>query len=1128
MQVKPIKLLISAFGPYAGTMPEIEFGRFEERGLFLISGDIGAGKTTLFDAICFALYGTTSGSYRNTDTLRSQFADPDTESFVDFYFEHQGKNYHVYRQPAYVRAKKKGKGVITEQEKAVWYEEGKAPIEGIRPVNTAVKELLRIDDKQFMQIAMIAQGEFWNLLNAKTDERTGILRTIFMTDGYKKIENLLKDRMDEQYREKARLSGSIVQYFCDTECAKADENPSAAPEPANDHVMPDHSGSAFEGEALWQELEDLKRRARQSGSAWNVHEMTNLMSRLIDREETLLASLSESLAKAEQEKTACEQSLTLAKTHNEILDRLKTLEEERAALQEKGKEIPNLQIRLQRQRRALREVYPVYHTWKEKERERIDSQKKIEKTRAGLEQAKTDAQVAEEKLEKAQGLAEEAFVCRQRADRIGGEKAQYKNRDALKSKQADLQKEGARLQLEMKKLRDEEKALASRIMELEETKEALQDSPTQLVRVKAQGEKLTALQRQTREILQTKAPAWKKKEAALAKAQQDFEVSRSAFETAAGRRDTAQRALENARAGILASRLQEGEKCPVCGSVHHPEPAKLSETDVTEETFKELDREMKIRQSAKEKALGKAESARAGLEQMMLQLRRDIGLCLADPMAVGQDAGRRETLQENYTGHDSTETLPGVNDTADAPTETLLEANDTANVPIETLLEAIEDIDSNLQKQIRENQSSEHALKADCEKLRETEKNLEKARSEQTRALKEALEHTSALWETNKTNAAATDAALEALKGLSYSDWPEAKMQMDLALGRAKEIADQITKAREEKGKADRLVAGMTAAMETLERTAGERLEEEERCKDACKVRVEAAGFASTEEMLSFVVTEEKISEEEAFIASYSEAVSRNEGLLSQTKADAEGKTRVDIDTLREACERQNRDVRSRREQVHALQGRMNNNRDRLEKIRAQSGDLEGAEHQAATVAGLYRLVTGQTGKGRITLEQYVQSAGFDGIIRAANKRLYPMSEGRFELFRRSDSIGRRSNTFLDLEVLDHYTGYRRPVGSLSGGESFEASLSLALGLSDTVSSHLGGVQMDALFVDEGFGTLDRKAIENALEILSGLSGAGKLVGIISHREELMESVPRQIRVEKTKEGSLIHIETGE
>ena len=200
--MKPIKLIMSAFGPYAGTMPAIEFSQFEEKGLFLISGDTGAGKTTIFDAICFALYGETSGRFRDTKNLRSEYAKESTETYVDFYFSHQGREYHVWRRPEYERKKQRGTGVTSIKEKAVFYSENSIPIEGKTQVNEAVKELLHIDEKQFKQIAMIAQGEFLALLNARTDDRTKILRTIFQTSGYNNIEYRLKDRMDTSYKTK--------------------------------------------------------------------------------------------------------------------------------------------------------------------------------------------------------------------------------------------------------------------------------------------------------------------------------------------------------------------------------------------------------------------------------------------------------------------------------------------------------------------------------------------------------------------------------------------------------------------------------------------------------------------------------------------------------------------------------------------------------------------------------------------------------------------------------------------------------------------------------------------------------------------------------------------------------------
>ena len=221
--MKPIKLIMSAFGPYAEKMPAIEFSQFEEKGLFLISGDTGAGKTTIFDAICFALYGETSGKFRDTKNLRSEYAKDTIETYVDFYFSHQGRNYHVWRKPGYERKKQRGSGVTSVNEKAIFYSEDNKSIEGKTLVNDTVKELLHINEKQFKQIAMIAQGEFWNLLNAKTDERTKILRTIFQTSGYNNIEYRLKDRMDASYKLKVQTENSIVQYFSDVTIDKDDE-----------------------------------------------------------------------------------------------------------------------------------------------------------------------------------------------------------------------------------------------------------------------------------------------------------------------------------------------------------------------------------------------------------------------------------------------------------------------------------------------------------------------------------------------------------------------------------------------------------------------------------------------------------------------------------------------------------------------------------------------------------------------------------------------------------------------------------------------------------------------------------------------------------------------------------------
>jgi len=280
--------------------------------------------------------------------------------------------------------------------------------------------------------------------------------------------------------------------------------------------------------------------------------------------------------------------------------------------------------------------------------------------------------------------------------------------------------------------------------------------------------------------------------------------------------------------------------------------------------------------------------------------------------------------------------------------------------------------------------------------------------------------------------------------------------------------------------------------------------------------------------MLKAAVGEKLLTEREQQLKDYQEACRDNSVRLVQAKQDAEGRSRIDIEALRTETEKQEQAVNALRERCNVIRFRISANAEKQAAMESRREQLYRAAHEAGLSRRLYELVRGTTRNGKITLEQYVQAAGFDSIIRAANRRLIPMSDGQYELCRQEDAPGRKSSTFLDLEVLDNYTGHRRPVGNLSGGESFKASLSLALGLSDTVSSDLGGVQMDAIFIDEGFGTLDRKSIANAMDILINLSGSNKLVGIISHREELVENIPQQIRVTKTRSGSMISIETGD
>jgi exonuclease SbcC len=1059
--MKPIKLLISAFGPYAGKMPEIDFTQFEDRGLFLISGDTGAGKTMLFDAICFALYGTTSGTYRDTRNLRSEYAKDTDESYVDFYFSHQGKEYHVWRQPAYERKKQRGLGVITEKEKAVFYESGKVPIEGLTQVNIAVRELLHINEKQFKQIAMIAQGEFRDLLNARTEQRTEILRTIFMTDGYKNIEYKLKDRMDASYKRKVRAEESIVQYFGDV--------------------------SADAQDAVYEELNELKERARRSGSAWNLEEMLNLLERLINEDKAKLKQVNAKLKLAEKELDANKNALATAQTNNRFIDRLQELQKERTALEERKQEIEQITAVLQKQKAATREVYPLYMTWKQKAGELSDTQNQIERKKQDLENALVQAGKAAAACTEAETHQTEAERFQKKIHKIDDEQPKYQQREELTESLKKLQKTQSDISGEESALLESEKKLKERVLTLKKLVEDLKEKPEKLADAKAAGDRLSEWNQDMTAILNQQLPERKRKQATLSAKQQAFRIARERYDEADSKRAEAERVLENCRAGLLAEGLAEGQKCPVCGSIHHPEPAKLPETSVTEEEVKILQAEAKKLQEEKAAANTAAEKAKTALEQYEEQLRTAI----------------RNSLESSFL---------------DVPAD---------GEDLDVLIAALNNAKAVAAAQMNDNIQLQKRLAGDCDALKKAENDLEKAQGKESEQLNHKKEALAEKKHSTETDIAEITAVLKTLKNLSFSDWNEAKAERTKAADEAERILADISKAAEKKKEADSKVTTIKSARKTLEDGLLKLEKDEKKRRSSLDEALTSKNFTTVDEMLELVVKESRLMKCDEEINRYHQAAATNRIQLAQAEKDAKGKEPVDIEMLQTVCKEQAAAVDTIRKTSNTIENRIKSNQEKQSRIAAQRTELEGSRKENGICTRLYNLVKGTTGNGKITLEQYIQAAGFDGIIAAANRRLLPMSDGQFQLYRQEDSLGKKSNNFLDLEVLDHYTGHRRPVGNLSGGESFKASLSLALGLSDTVSSNLGGIQMDALFVDEGFGTLDRKSIDNAMDILIHLSGSNKLVGIISHREELMENIPQQMKIRKTKEGSQITFETG-
>lgn len=1064
--MKPIKLIISAFGPYADKATEIDFERFEDKGLFLIAGDTGAGKTTIFDAISFALYGVASGSRRDTKGLRSEYADDSVKSYVDFYFSHQGRNYHVHREPGYIRPKQRGEGLIEEKEKAELHCEGEETLEGLNAVNTAITEILHIDVNQFKQIVMIAQGEFWNLLNAKTDERTAILRTVFMTAGYKNIEEQLKLQMDEAHGNFADAQSSIIQYF---DGAKVDENAEA------------HAEYAV-----------LRARALDSKSAWNVEEMISLLNGAVDDDCIKEKETASILSQKNKELDKSKEALTLAKSNNEILDRYSKLQEEERILEAKKESVSQRKSALDKSKTATHVLKPDYDVIEGKKSELSRVTEELAKQEALKQTSQENAAEAGNKLKACEARLEKRDELNAKVQLISKEEDKYRKKSAALDELSELANKTEQLQTASDQYESDKEELEKETERLQKTVDSLKDRPRQKADNDYALKSLATLIEQMEKALnQSESLANRKEE--LSAEREEFIKAESAYKEAKNAYDEAETVFDHCRAGILAKKLEDGKPCPVCGSTSHPLPAALSDEDISEDRLEMLQNAANAAKDRKDEVLLKVTGLASSIEESEKSLRGEIRDCLEN-----------EYCKDEYS----------VDYSADCDSTECVKLLDKA-------LNGIKEMH-------KEATTKSISLEKDCRLLEESLKELNNARTDKLKELNLRGETLHKSISENDSRTAALKAQLSEYENLTYGSYEEAKKALDSAKEEAARIDEEYAKAQEYDKECAKTLAAVTASIKA-NNDAKERLDKEIEtmlCDFDGKLKMHE--IANEEIFLSLVMGEQDILIAERQINEYNTAVATNKVQLAQAAADADGKSYVNEQELSDEYETMKKLADNIRSEGEIIRNRITANREIIEKITALSESVAGYQKDYNLKKRLYDLVRGTTGNGKITLEQFVQAAGFDCIIAAANRRLGPMTEGRYELFRKEDSIGKKSNTFLDLEVLDNYTGKRRPVGNLSGGESFNASLSLALGLSDTVSSNAGGVQMDALFVDEGFGTLDSKSIERALETLISLSGPGKLVGVISHREELAGNITQQILVKKTPKGSNIEIVTCE
>lgn len=937
--MRPEKLTISAFGPYADKT-EIDFSRLGEGGLYLITGDTGAGKTTIFDAITFALYGQASGQVRDSAMFRSKYADIETETFVEFVFSYQGKKYQVFRSPEYMAPKKRGTGLtLRKAEAQLIYPDERQPVTKARDVTRAIEELLGLDYEQFTQIAMIAQGDFQKLLFAGTVQRGEIFRQIFHTGLYQQVQLKLKDAARSRYKDYDEMRRSIAQYL--------------------------------DGVKVWQaegteaeEFAELKKVKFEG----KLERSLDLLKSFIDEGE----SREEELLKQEQE-----------------------VDQKLHAMEKK--------LHLSAQKRSL-------------EQKREFAGKQLEKVLLELEKISAEAEKYKDTDKKCEELG---LLIREKQE-------QLKKYQVLEQLQKELGEIGA--QLEKCKTQQEvnirhEQQLHKDMEQLKQERSQLENSELDLQKAITEKEKRTQRKtelnglesgiREFRSLYEATKEQQKKYQDAYEKAQQQREYYQQIFHS-----------FLDAQAGLLAQELKENEPCPVCGSLSHPHPRRISPGGtVTQET---LDNE-KIKLDKLEK-FSVDQSLEAGkLKERSNASWRQI-VTSAEELLEDFQEFRKETKNGNG------------------------QAGDFMTVWNQMIFMIN-----------REKEQCEKLLAESDRKIRKAQENI-KRRKTAEKLLEDLEKEKEKLQE--KKNFCDREQA-----GLTIKASENEKQQ--------KNVAEEIRQTHLEDGK------------EVLEKEIKEKKQEYIDLKEnSRKIKEKLERFQAEKERITSTI--KTLEEQQKEIGEI-----REEEIREQYSESTAQKT----------------ELAEKRKELFSIQS---GNLEIYQKVQKRREEMSKAEKEYVWMKNLSDTANGSlNGKAKIELETYIQMAYFDRILRRANLRLLTMSSGQYELKRQEQSENRKEKAGLDLNVVDHYNGTERSVKTLSGGESFQASLSLALGLSDEIQASAGGIRLDSMFVDEGFGSLDEEALSQAVKALSSLADGHRMVGIISHVAELKERIENKIIVTK-------------
>ncbi|HIQ98542.1 MAG TPA: SMC family ATPase [Candidatus Scybalocola faecavium] len=1066
--MRPIRLSMQAFGSY-GKQTVIDF-EAADQNLFLITGDTGAGKSTIFDAIVFALYGEASSGANKKDgtELQSQFAGYDVQPFVELTFlEGTGEarqEYTVRRVPRHFRPLKRGKGTREESETvSLIMPDGTEYPQ--KETDKKLEEIVGLTKSQFMQVAMIAQGEFMELLRAKSDDKKVIFRKLFHTELYQKIVEELGRRRKETIQEIGQ-----IRTACQTETAHLS--------------IPDPPERAGELEEIWDQLYILKNRilVSENLSIVDMEQLLELLGQLCSRLEEKDVQLFNQYDRANKDYLACRDRYNHS---TQLLERFKELEQAEKTLAEcdaLAEQMDEISVMIRRIKAAW-EIHGVYERYKDADKTVQDIQAQLLSQKAALPQLIRDHETAlktaetenlrfNDELQSFTKISQQTQKALEVFSRLKEAKALEKKREKETNQAVEA------LETAQKKSR-----------ELEEKERAWRDKSQKLKDAGVVYARWQGKARKYRELM-TDLGAYEKLENEASRqkteagqALEQYTLASQSYEKKNESYESARRTFLNMQAGLIArEQLRPGRPCPVCGSLEHPAPCQILEEhkELTRDALEAMEKEVSRLRSAQEKAAAHAQSASGILREKEENLKGEADRFLSQ-------------LQENIPDLPELSQKLSVRWAKDqllhwrqslAEEGEILKKNVTALSQLEEGLKALEKEKEDVNHQVLQAQS----------RAAEAREKLAAAQ-----AAREGLE-TSREFTSEEEALAAKNAARKKRD--------EAKTRLDHARN-----AEQMARSSMENAKT--LIQKYEEELPLKEQDLKTR-------RAAYETVMEEKGLTEPDwqEMIQKYPKDSAQSMEKQ-LNNFNEKKTWAQSRYAQAKEAIGRQSRPDLNALKNKVDLEELLLEEKRKAYDEIHVRLQTNEGVYQALAPKMEERRKVMARNRCLDGLYSLLGGKVSGSRMDLETFVQRYYLERILHSANRRFQEMSAGQFELrMRDMDMAGVGKNRGLDLMVYSAVTGKEREVRTLSGGESFMAALSLALGMADQIQESAASVNLDVMFIDEGFGSLDEHSRDKAVRVLQEMAGGSKMIGIISHVTELKQEIEDQLIVEKDDQGS--------